>query len=212
MTKTLQRWRKRNNLKQVDAAALLGVSQPYLSLLERGARPLSRKLRQRLKLVPSPTTDPTDERLRSQLRALGYPGFAHVDGERPVPSPSAVLVNALSRPTLDARIVEALPWLVLRYAAELDWGWLVPRRSCETCKTASGSSRRWLWPPAVESHRTAPCGAREMSSMHQDSRPKQLSVGMRCRRLRGSGYANMVRPRQLTGTWLRDSGRRRPSS
>ena len=36
-------------MTQVEAAALLGVSQPYLSLLEKGARPLTAELRSRLK-------------------------------------------------------------------------------------------------------------------------------------------------------------------
>jgi transcriptional regulator with XRE-family HTH domain len=49
MRPDLQQWRRRNKLTQVDAAALLGVSQTYLSLVERGVRPLTAKLRNRLK-------------------------------------------------------------------------------------------------------------------------------------------------------------------
>ena len=71
----LRRWREQNKLTQVNAAHLHGVSQPYLSLLEKGARPLRRELRE-----PSQRGSfrqrkqkTTDDRLRAQLSALGYP-------------------------------------------------------------------------------------------------------------------------------------------
>jgi transcriptional regulator with XRE-family HTH domain len=126
MTPSLRQWRKRNNLTQVEAAALLGVSQTYISLLEKGARPLGRELRSRLKLAHRRVTRQSpDERLRAHLRSLGYPGFAHLNPTRPAASPDVVLLDALSQPTLDARVSDALPWLVRRFAKELDWGWLV---------------------------------------------------------------------------------------
>jgi transcriptional regulator with XRE-family HTH domain len=124
---TLRRWRERNNLTQVDAARLLGVSQPYLSLLEKGARPLRRRLRDRLNAVrpDGGEHDTTDDRLRAQLSALGYPGFAHVGPRRPAGEPAVVLLSALSQPTVDARVTEALPWLAREYAGTMDWSWLV---------------------------------------------------------------------------------------
>jgi len=95
-------------------------------LLEKGARPLGRHLRDRLRQVHDRRdVQPTDERFRSHLSALGYPGFAHVQPARPVPLPSVVLMDALAQPTLDARVTDALPWLVRQYAGELDWPWLV---------------------------------------------------------------------------------------
>lgn len=125
MTK-LQRWRAQNNLTQVDAARLLGVSQPYLSLLEKGARPLRRKLRDRLNVVrPDGEMRDTEDRLRAQLSALGYPGFAHVEPARPAAEPAVVLLSALSQPTVDARVTAALPWLVREYDDAMDWPWLV---------------------------------------------------------------------------------------
>jgi hypothetical protein len=36
-----------------------------------------------------------------------------------------VLVDALSQPTLDARVTEALPWLMCQYAGQMDWKWLI---------------------------------------------------------------------------------------
>lgn len=126
MAANLQLWRRRNNLTQVDAAALLGVSQTYLSLLEKGARPLTANLRGRLKAVHhTQRTEPADDAFRNQLSALGYPGFAHLKRARVKLSPDALLLSVLARPDVDSRVVEALPWLVRRYANQLDLAWLV---------------------------------------------------------------------------------------
>lgn len=139
MTK-LRRWREQNNLTQVDAARLLGVSQPYLSLLEKGARPLRRGLRDRLTVVrpDAGKQDTTDDRLRAQLSALAYPGFAHVDPARPAAEPAVVLLSALSQPTVDARVTEALPWLAREYADTMDWSWLVEQAKLRNLQNRLG--------------------------------------------------------------------------
>ncbi len=135
----LRRWREQNNLTQVDAARLLGVSQPYLSLLEKGARPVRRELRERLDVVRlDRVPGTTDDRLRAQLSALGYPGFAHIDPARPAPEPTVVVLNALSQPTVDARITEALPWLAREYADTLDWPWLVQQAKLRNLQNRLG--------------------------------------------------------------------------
>ena len=124
-------------LSQVDAAARLGVSQPYLAMLERGQRRLTPKLAVRTaKLYGlSPTVVP---RSRSDLPArveaatlardtagLGYPGFAHLRSPNWTPkNPGEVLLTALAQHDLEPRLVEALPWLVLRYS-NLGWSWVV---------------------------------------------------------------------------------------
>ena len=138
--KKLRKWREQNNLTQVDAARLLGVSQPYLSLLEKGARPLRRELRERLDTIRSSGAvhSTMDNRLRAQLSALGYSGFAHVDPVRPAPEPSVVLLNALSQPTLDARVTEALLWLAREYADSLDWPWLVQQAKLRNLQNRLG--------------------------------------------------------------------------
>ena len=70
-------WRKQNALTQVEASALLGVSQPYLSLLEKGDRPLTAALRGRLRtLRRAVTPEPSGDEFRARLSKLGYPGFA----------------------------------------------------------------------------------------------------------------------------------------
>ncbi len=118
----VQQWRTRSKLTQVEAAVLLGVSQPYLSLLESGARPLTLRLRSRL---TAENRDTGDDRFRAQLSALGYELFAHLRPARLKPRADSLLVSILSQPDLDARVVAALPWLVRTTAKRLDFTWLV---------------------------------------------------------------------------------------
>jgi len=54
--------------------------------------------------------------LTRQLSALGYPGFAHVRPARRR-NPAEVLLAALGKDNLEARVAEALPWLLLHYGA-----------------------------------------------------------------------------------------------
>ncbi len=61
--------------------------------------------------------------LASDLAALGYPGFSHLTFCRKR-EPAKVLLSALSVKNLDARLTEALPWVLLEYP-DLDWRWLV---------------------------------------------------------------------------------------
>ncbi len=115
----------------------LGVSQPYLAMLERGQRRLTPKLALRVaKLYElAPTTVPRSQRelparldaatLARDAAGLGYPGFAYLRSRRRTPkNPGEVLLTALAQDDLEPRLVEALPWLVLRYST-LDWSWVV---------------------------------------------------------------------------------------
>ncbi|MBN9659618.1 MAG: hypothetical protein J0H49_15655 [Acidobacteria bacterium] len=64
--------------------------------------------------------------LRDSLGALGYPGFVNLFTEMEAEfehDPAVVLIAALSCENLDDRVVEALPWLILRYN-DLDWDWI----------------------------------------------------------------------------------------
>ena len=132
----LQKARLRSNRTQVQAAGDLGVSQTYLSLLEKGQRPLTEKLKR--KAVRSfhlqPTEVPvekalaelriaTDDQLATDLATLGYKGFSYLKPAR-TKNPAEVLFSALKANDRDARLVEALPWVVLNYP-EMDWDALV---------------------------------------------------------------------------------------
>lgn len=130
--------RARKGWGQVRAAAEFGVSQPYLSLLEGGARPVPEHLARRaarlyrLSATALPlaaggvevcAADPDD--LERDLAVLGYPGFAQMRARRrPARNPAEVLIAALKAGDLDSRLIEALPWVVLRFP-ELDWRWLI---------------------------------------------------------------------------------------
>ncbi|MGH9670078.1 MAG: helix-turn-helix domain-containing protein, partial [Terriglobales bacterium] len=134
----LQSARRSRGWTQKRAARRLGVTQAYLSMLERGHRLPPAELAVRLVEVyslsaawlplPSGEWKPpevTDCKLSEQLTRLGYPGLgARRRGEQK--NPAEVLLTALAQPDLDRRLVEALPWLFLRYP-EMDTAWLLDR-------------------------------------------------------------------------------------
>src|ERR1700691_893010 len=81
--------RTKSALTQLQAARRLRVSQPYLSQLENGTRPVTTALARRaasvyrlsataLPLPSSPTKKVDANKLAHQLASLGYPGFAHL--------------------------------------------------------------------------------------------------------------------------------------
>lgn len=117
---------------QGELAERLGVSQAYVCLLERGRRTVSRSLARKLTglLRLSPGTLPVgdcrdplrDEEATAALGSLGYPGFAYVRARRPL-NPADLVVRALRARNVNARVVEALPWVLLSYP-HLDWTWV----------------------------------------------------------------------------------------
>jgi transcriptional regulator with XRE-family HTH domain len=129
----LRAGRMKAGLTQLQAARRLGVSQPYLSQLEKGERPVTAELarsaatlyRLPATALPVPTSVPQGadpNRLARQLAGLGYPGFAHLRSLKA--NPAAVVIEALMHKDLELRLAEALPWVLLRYPG-LDWSWLV---------------------------------------------------------------------------------------
>jgi transcriptional regulator with XRE-family HTH domain len=136
--KDLKSARSALGLTQAQAAARLGVSQSYFAMLETGARRLTPELARRavrvFGLTPTALSphdvEPRSPRtkapaLAADLAVLGYPGFAHLRPGRLTPrNPAQVLLEAMERDDLEARVVEALPWLVLKYWP-LDQTWLV---------------------------------------------------------------------------------------
>lgn len=132
----LRAGRERKGWNQRQAAMRLGVSQPYLSLLEGGGRRVPEMLGRKaagvygLSAAALPLgADLEDIRtvdqntLRADLAVLGYPGLSYMGTRRRKRNPAEVLLAALNSADLDSRLVEALPWLVWSYP-EMDWGWL----------------------------------------------------------------------------------------
>ncbi len=127
--------REKTGMTQVQAAARLGLSQPYLSQLERGRRRVTPKVAlaaARLyelpaTVLPVPAEPPgktlDTDNLARQLGGLGYPGYSYLSPTSRV-NPAVVVLEALAEDDLDARVTEALPWVLLRYP-DLDWDWLV---------------------------------------------------------------------------------------
>jgi hypothetical protein len=113
------------------------VSQPYLAMLEEGKRRLTPNLMRKATLayrlpledlpVPQALARPgrvEPQRLVEYLSSFGYPGFAYVPTRVEKRNPAEVLVTALAQEGLEARVAEALPWLLLRFC-QMDFGWLV---------------------------------------------------------------------------------------
>jgi transcriptional regulator with XRE-family HTH domain len=130
----LRSGREKKGWTQNQAAPKLGVSQPYLSLLEKGLRPVPRSLARKAVNVYDlpPTTLPVetswhsvqarrDDALASDLASLGYPGLSHLKARRKR-NPAEVVLSA--NENLDTRLAEALPWVLMEHA-DLEWQWLV---------------------------------------------------------------------------------------
>jgi len=124
--------RRTRGVKQQDLARQLGVSQGYVSLLERNRRAVTPRLARKLAsvlemsatLLPVHGTKPLKvERASRVLGALGYEGFGYLRGRRL--NPAELLLGILGAEDVDGRVVEALPWLALKYP-NLNWEWLVP--------------------------------------------------------------------------------------
>jgi transcriptional regulator with XRE-family HTH domain len=136
-SKTIRLARKKRGWTETEAAQRLGVSQSYLAMLEGGQRRVTTRLARKLRTVYGlgPTSLPTpdlfhppaivnNEELAKVVSALGYPGFAYMKARTRKRNPAEVLVEALNQESLEPRVVEALPWLVMHYW-DMDKDWLV---------------------------------------------------------------------------------------
>jgi len=133
----LKRERLKHGWVQAEAARRLGVSQPYVAMLEEGKRHLTADLARKaarvygrppVELPVSETFAPArnvgPQHLVEYLSRLEYPGFAHVRPHVPKKNPAEVLLTALAQESLEARVAEGLPWLMLHYW-EMNPNWLV---------------------------------------------------------------------------------------
>jgi transcriptional regulator with XRE-family HTH domain len=125
--------RKASSWTQAQAALRLGVTQAYLSMIERGERAVSSELASRtVEVLEVPATALPLTEYQSHVRdagffqamlgTLGYPGFAYLRGAARQ-NPAELLMEALDSDDLDSRVTEALAWLPLAYP-HLNWGWL----------------------------------------------------------------------------------------
>lgn len=118
---------------QAEAARHLGVTQAYLSMVERGTRPVSEELAiaalavypfaAKVRPLHSPVHTSTAAFYKESLGELGYPGFAYLASKSSL-NPAELLLRALDEDELDARVVEALPWLPYHFP-EMNWEWLL---------------------------------------------------------------------------------------
>lgn len=103
------------------ALALPGGT-PYVSALQAELLKRLRRLeRIEADLVVLQTMDETH--LMAQLAAAGYPGFSYQSSKANC-NPAELLISALVKNELDARIAESLPWVVFTYQ-DLDWDWVM---------------------------------------------------------------------------------------
>jgi len=129
--------RLKSRLNQNATAAKLSVSQPYLTMLENGKRRLTPKLVGRARrlfnlpptVLPLPAAPEAGHRFCPQtfaedLSALGYRGFAYLRPRRRPKNPAEVVLEGLAQADLEARLLEALPWLLVQYP-DMDFDWLV---------------------------------------------------------------------------------------
>ena len=124
--------REQRGWKQGALAQRLGVSQGYVSLLEHSHRPVPPRLAARVAatldmpatVLPVHEAGPLEHSdAAPSLGMLGYTGFAHLRKGRRL-NPTELLLRTLRADDVDGRVVEALPWLLVRYP-ELRWDWLV---------------------------------------------------------------------------------------
>jgi transcriptional regulator with XRE-family HTH domain len=148
---TAEQWatgRGKAGLTQVAAARALDITQPYLSQLETGLRAASAGLARRAaKLYKLPASalplpeplevqDVSPDDLQGKLAALGYPGFEHVRSKAGA-NPAEVILAAVVKRDLDARLVEALPWVLSAYP-DLNWEWLRDRVKLQNAQNRLG--------------------------------------------------------------------------
>ena len=131
-------YRTQRRLSQVELAQALGVTQAYISQLERGTRRVSKKLAAKLGALPTlghlpPTVFPedldplgeVDLDLAADLAALGYPGYTAQEARAPR-NPAAVIVSILGQRHVAPGVMAAIPWVLLRFPG-INTAWLVDR-------------------------------------------------------------------------------------
>lgn len=123
-------------ISQAKLAEALGVTQAYISQLERGRRPVTKRLAAKLASLPEldrlPATvfpedltglEGRDLDHAGDLAALAYPGFASATPAAPK-NPAAVIVSILRRKHVAPAVMAAIPWVLVHFP-EINDEWLV---------------------------------------------------------------------------------------
>lgn len=78
------------------------------------------------------------DQLAAELATLGYPGFAYLKKQGSQRDPGSILLAALACNNLDARLFEALPWLVVTHWKGLDRDRLVQQATASDVQNRLG--------------------------------------------------------------------------
>ena len=168
-------------LTQAEVAKRLGVTQAYLSLVEREKRPLPPRWLDKvgklfaveplwLPLARWHEWQPrrvTNQWLAEQLALLGYPGFAQMKPRLKCVHPADLLMTGLAQAEVEPRAMEGLFWLLTRYW-QMDRVWLVNVAKLHglqnklgfAAETVLNAGRQHAWAGAMEQLRTALLPAR----------------------------------------------------
>ena len=123
---SLRKSRREAGWTQERLSARLGLTQEYVSLMERGRRPVPDHVAGAVaRLLSLPVTAlPLSESainkagpelwVEHALARLEYPGFAYRKKPGPQRNPAEVLLRALACDKHDPRLVEGLPWLIMQ--------------------------------------------------------------------------------------------------
>ncbi len=135
---------------QKRLASHLGVTQAYLSLMEKKKRRVTDRVARRVASLfqLSPTLMPasieagshmpvTEDKIEQGLARLGYPGFAYRKKPGKLQNPGELLLMALSLDDLDPRLAEALPWLLVNFEG-LDFLDLIQRAKVKDLQNRLG--------------------------------------------------------------------------
>jgi transcriptional regulator with XRE-family HTH domain len=141
----VKRARERAGWTQQRAARQWKLSQPYLSFVENGKRPVPRRLASLLARdeprlatgLPLETPTSQSDDLPRLVGSLGYSGFAYLADRRVVSNPAAVVLAVLRQKEVPARVVEALPWLLVTFP-HLNWVWLVDQAKLSNVQNRLG--------------------------------------------------------------------------
>lgn len=80
----------------------------------------------------------SDDRFRAQLSRLGHPGFAYFPKPDQRTLPDTLLMDILSTRDVDARVVEALPWLAATFQHRMEFRWMALQAQLQNLQNRLG--------------------------------------------------------------------------